>query len=109
MSTYDDVKLPNGQIEQIKAWSCEMKTYQIGDRVPTIGNLKTYGIVTRDTPGILFIEDRVIKEWMDFPEYPDQCLTHISGPLFDKWGGTWHSSKENSGIMGEPYFWKEKE
>ena len=105
MSAYD--MLPRGS--QVKCWSCDMKTYRVGDEVPELYPeyvvLLVEGGYVRVKAGIItrIIENRGRKAYYpeDFPK--EVCI--------DKWGTEVkeRADLEHSNIFGCNYYWWKEE
>lgn len=82
MSMFSKVK--HGQQEyQVKCWDVSCN-YDVGDKVPGLWGLSTYGVVTEEGPVLIVMCDTftAITNLRMVPA----CLT-----LFDKWGGRYAS------------------
>lgn len=94
MGMFDDVVVNEGRRSerrgQVKCWENALYTYRLGDKVPTLGNEKNYGVAMREG-GFLWIWERTLSQWMSYP--PPGVL------IFDKYGDPFTIS-----LIAEPYF-----
>lgn len=84
MGTFDYVAFPNSDSEfgdgfdyaQLKNWDRMMRTYRVGDPVPTI-NLNPHSIKSQEGYGWVNIKNRCIESLTNGPLYLE---------IYDKWG-----------------------
>ena len=130
MGVYDTLILPGTKAdgEQVKCWFNQMRNIRAGHGVPPIitVRLKTdeemadcpadedcvetyhrdYVIIMR-CGGCLVVRDCKLQGYyLEAQIVPgDPPVQEL--PVFDKWGEPWLSSEHNSGLMGEPYLYRD--
>jgi len=92
---------------QIKCWLCEMKGYNVGDKVPNTVGYKDYTILLREG-GFVKVGNLEIEAIIETPEHNYVPEDFPGEVCIDKWGDVIISSRdlESYGLMGEDYYYK---
>ena len=123
MGVYDTLVLPGTKAdgEQVKCWGNRMHSIRVGDTVPSITLVERKGscpdeeyietdhrdyVIIMRCGGCLVVRDCKLQGYFLEGELVPGELAIGTLPRFDKWGEPWVDTWHNTGILGEPYFYR---